>query len=273
MPTLQLHAVTPRQGLFWVGSAFRLYFGRPFAFTGLFVMFLLAMYLVTGILPLVGGAVSLVTMPLLSLGFMVAVRSALDGGAVHPGQFIEPLRGDGKRRRALLALCALHGAIGALVLLLWHIGFGEPVQRFMQQMSNSAVSQEEFLRAFLDEGVQGSYAALVVLWGVFVSAPFWYAAALVHWGGQSAAQAIFTSTLAVWRTKGAFALFLLGWVGVSLLFSFMSAIVLGLLGLAEAAVVAMFPAVVMFSTAFYVSLYFGFTDTFGAPERSDVSTL
>lgn len=273
MPTLQLHAVTPRQGLLWVGSAFRLYFSRPFAFTGLFVMFLLAMYLVTGILPLVGSAVSLVMMPLLSLGFMVAVRSALDGGPVHPGQFIEPLRSDGKRRRALLAVCALHGATGALVLLLWYSLFGEPVQRLMEQAGTSTTSQEEFLRAFLDAEVQGSYAALVVLWGVFVSAPFWYAAALVHWGGHGAAQAIFTSTLALWRTKGAFALYLLGWVGVSLLFSLMSAVVLGLLGLADAAVVAMFPAVVMFSTAFYVSLYFGFTDTFGAPERSGVSTL
>ena len=37
---------------------------------------------------------------MLSLGFMVATQSALRGGPVTPGQFVEPLLGDPQRARA-----------------------------------------------------------------------------------------------------------------------------------------------------------------------------
>jgi hypothetical protein len=270
MAALQLHAVTPGQGLLWVRSAFQLFFRRPFAFTGLFVMFMLAMLIATT-LPWIGGALALATMPLLSLGFMLAARSALEGGPVHPGQFIEPLRG--ARRRPLLLLCGVHAAAGVLVIVLWNTLLGEPVQRFWELVAAGNASQEDLANAYFEESLQWSLAALTLLWGLLISAPFWYAAALVHWGGQSVAQAVFSSTVALWRTKGAFALYLLGWVGVSLLFSLMSGVVLGLLGMREAAAAAALPAMLMFSTAFYVSLYFGFTDTFGAPDGADVSTL
>lgn len=263
MPALQLHAVTPGQGLLWVRSAFRLFFRRPFAFTGLFVMFLLAMMLATT-LPWIGGALALAMMPLLSLGFILATRSALDGGPVHPGQFAEPLRG--ARRRPLLLLCAVHAVAGVLVFVLWNALFGEPFQRFWELVAAGNASQDEIARAYLDESLQWSLAALTGLWGLLISAPFWHAGALVLWGGHSVAQAIFSSTVALWRSKGAFTLYLLGWAGVSLLFSLMSGVVLSLLGLREAAAAAALPAMLMFSTAFYVSLYFAFTDTFGTPE-------
>ena len=44
------------------------------------------------------------------------------------------------------------------------------------------------------------------LLGALLSVPFWHAPALVHWGGQGVAQALFSSTLALWRNKAAFAL-------------------------------------------------------------------
>ena len=53
------------------------------------------------------------TLPLLSLGFMVAGQSALLGGGVHPGQFFEPLRGSPQKRRALITLRQLLGEPGA----------------------------------------------------------------------------------------------------------------------------------------------------------------
>jgi len=205
-------------------------------------------------------------MPLLSLGFMLAARSALDGGPMHPGQFIEPLRGERTRRRAMLVLCGLHALAGLAVFTLWNVLYGEPFHRFAQLMAAGTASQEEVARAYLDERLQASLLALTVLWSLFVSAPFWHAPALVHWGGQSVAQALFSSLVAMWRTKGAFTLYFVGWAGVSLLFSLLSGVVLGLLGLLEAAAVAALPAMLMFSTAFYVSLYFAFTDTFGTPE-------
>ena len=51
-----------------------------------------------------------------------------------------------------------------------------------------------------------------------LSVPFWHAPALVYWQGQGVGQALFSSTLAVWRCKGAFLMYSLAWVGVIAIF-------------------------------------------------------
>ena len=51
-----------------------------------------------------------------------------------------------------------------------------------------------------------------------LSIPFWHAPALVHWQGQSVGQALFSSTLALWRCKGAFFAYSLAWTAVIVIF-------------------------------------------------------
>ena len=46
-----------------------------------------------------------------------------------------------------------------------------------------------------------------------LSVPFWHAPALVYWGAQGWAKSLFFSTVAIWRNKGAFAVYGLGWIG------------------------------------------------------------
>ena len=92
MPLL-LKPVPAARGARWMRDAFALYARRPLAFTMLFVTFLFAA-LVTSLLPYVGGVLQMMSLPLVSLGFMVASQSALLGGPVGASQFIEPLRGD-----------------------------------------------------------------------------------------------------------------------------------------------------------------------------------
>ena len=58
-------------------DAFRLFMRRPLPFAGMFVSFLVLALLVT-IVPVVGGVAMLMALPLLSLGFMLASRAALD---------------------------------------------------------------------------------------------------------------------------------------------------------------------------------------------------
>ena len=50
--------------------------------------------------------------------------------------------------------------------------------------------------------------------GTLLSIPYWFAPALVHWGGQGVGQSLFSSTLALWRNKGAFTTFMATWVAV-----------------------------------------------------------
>jgi len=106
-------------------------------------------------------------------------------------------------------------------------------------------------------------AIAVLVAGTLLTIPFWHAPALVHWGGQAVGQSLFSSTLAVWRAKGAFVVYILGWVGSVMLFALGSALLLGLLGQPQWAGLVGIPGGLVFSAVFYISLLFTFNDSFG----------
>ncbi len=260
--TLSLKSVQAARGTRWIGDAWRLFMRRPLAFTALFAVFLFGALLVS-LVPLLGGLMQMMALPLLSLGFMVASQSALLDGPVHPVQFIEPLRADPVRRRALLRLCVVYGVAAMAILLLCDSLSDNALGRLMALSAKGESAQAE-IDAVLDEPGLASTALLLVTLGSLLSVPFWHAPALVHWGGQSVGQALFSSTLAVWRSKGAFLTYALAWAGLVLGFAVLSSLLFGLLGLRQLASLAAVPAGLMFSTVFYVSLLFTFNDSFGA---------
>ena len=265
MPLI-LKPVTAARGPRWIGDAFRLYARRPLAFTALFAIFLFGSLLI-GQVPLLGGLVQMMSLPLLTLGFMVAGQSALQGGPVHPRQFIEPLRTDAARRRALLILCVAYG-VGALVILLLADAIsGNAWDRLQKLLARGEGAQAEIDALLAEPGVAVAVLLASVL-GSMLSVPFWHAPALVHWGGQGVQQALFSSTLALWRSKGAFLNFMLAWAGVLLFFGLITAIVFGLIGAPQLAGLIGVPAGLVFSTVFYISVLFTFNDSFGpaAPE-------
>ena len=106
-----------------------------------------------------------------------------------------------------------------------------------------------------------------------LSVPFWHAPALVHWGSQGALQALFSSTVALWRTRGAFTVYLLGWGAAMLAVAGLVALLGTLFGARQALGILTLPIGLVFSAAFYVSLWFSFADTFGAAgDSSDTRT-
>lgn len=265
----RLHDVPPRQGLRWVGNAFRCFFARPMALSSLFLAFLLAGLLLLAV-PLVGSVLLMAALPLLTLGYMIATRSALAGGPAHPGQLVLPLRRDAAepaRRRALLVLCGLYALATVLIVLLSDMVDGGRFDQLQVLLATGegkdAQAQIEALLA--DPRLRGG---LMLRFGLatLLSIPFWHAPALVWWGGQGVAQSLFSSTLAVWRTKGAFAIYALAWGGVVLLFGLMAGVLFSLLGARQLIGAAALPAGLMFTAVFYVSLYFSFVDTFGPPD-------
>ena len=261
MAALSLLKVPPQRGAAWVRDAFRLFGRRPLAFSGLFLVFLFGAMLVLFV-PLVGGVLQMMLLPLLSLGFMIGSRSAMDGGPVHPGQFVEPFSEAPKRRRALLWLCVLYGASAALLLWLCNVISDGSLARLQTLLAAGDTPREEIDALMAEPGVfLGTVVGL--LGATLLSVPFWHAPALVHWGAQSAGQALFSSTLAVWRCKGAFLVYALVWAGVISLFGLVTAVILGAFGAPQLAGLLALPAGLMFSTVFYVSLIYSFNDSFG----------
>lgn len=267
--TLLLKTVPAARGPRWIADALRLFARRPLAFTMMFAAFMFCA-LLSSLVPFVGGVLQMMALPLLSLGFMVASQSALLDGPVHPMQFIEPLRADPVRRKALLQLCLYYG-LGAVAILLLCDTLSDNAMGRLLALSAKGESAQAEIDAVLSEPGLGAVALLLVTLGTLLSVPFWHAPALVHWGGQSVGQALFSSTLAVWRSKGAFFTYALAWAGLVFAFAIVSSLLFGALGLRQLASLAAVPAGLMFSTVFYVSLLFTFNDSFGAASpESDI---
>lgn len=258
---LILKTVAPSRGAHWVRDGLRLYLKRPIAFTGLFVLFLFVALLVS-LVPRLGLLLQMMLVPLLSLGLMVASQSALLDGPVHPAQFIEPFRASRERARALALLCLLYGL--AVVGTLWLVDalFDNALGRLSDLMQKPGRTPAEVDAAMAGRPVAAAMLSVVVLITA-ITVPFWHAPALVHWGGQGAWQALFSSTIAVWRSRGAFLVYGLTWFAVGALFSLVTGLLFGLLGLGQVASMVTIVAGLFFTTLFYVSLVFSFNDSFG----------
>lgn len=262
---LSLKTVSPLQGARWVRDGFRLFGRHPLAFSALFAGFLLAM-LVSSLIPLVGPLALLAAVPLLSLGFMVAAESALHGGPIHVGQFFSPLRADPARRRALLVLCGLYAVAAVLIMVVADTvddGAFERLQRLLAQGGRN----KEVEALLAQPGFQGAMALRAVLI-TLLSVLFWHAPALVHWGGQGVAQALFSSTLAVWRCKGAFLVYTLTWTALIVVFGVVTSLLLSLLGQARLMGMVALPGGLILSTVFYVSLLFTYVESFGGTREA-----
>lgn len=256
-----LKAVGPARGAHWVRDGLRLYLKRPLAFTSLFAIFMFVA-LFSALLPFVGGLLQIMLVPLLSLGFMIASQSALLQGPVTPSQFIEPLRAAPAQRRALLVLCLGYGLSVAAMLWLADAVADGGFTRLFELMRQSPVPQAEIDALFAERGLAaGALFGTAAL--TLVTIPFWHAPALVHWAHQGAGQALFSSTLAVWRCRGAFVVYGLTWFGLMLAGAFVTTLLFGVLGLRQVGPMLVVPMGLFFSTLFYVSLIFTFNDSFG----------
>ena len=261
---LHLHTVAARGGLDWLRSAFAVFARRPLALTLMFVVFLVSSLLLLAV-PLLGTVVVMMALPLLSLGFMVATRSALQGGPVHPGLFIAPLRGEERTRQRLLQLCVIYGLITVMIIALADAVDGgrfERLQVLLATPERSGVENAELEALFADPRLSWG---MIVRFGLaaLLAIPFWHAPALVLWGDQGVGQSLFSSTLAVWRNRGAMFVYLAGWAGLIAAFGLAIGLLFGLLGTRQLVGVVAMPAMLMFTCVFYVSLYFTFTACFG----------
>jgi hypothetical protein len=261
---LRLQSVAAGHGALWVRRGFQVFLRRPLAFSAMLLAFFFASLLVSVLLPLAGSLLALMALPLLSLGFMIGTRSALGGGPVHPGQLIEPLRAPWPRRKRLLQLCALYGLLVLVIVLASNAMIGDAWERLAQlYTSKTPVAPDEARAVLGDPRLEGGLLLQALLLAL-LSVPFWHAPALVLWGEQDVAQSLFSSTVALWRTKAAFTVYALVWMALALSLTTLASLLFALLGMPQLAPAAAVPIAVMCMSAFYATLYFTFVDSFQA---------
>jgi hypothetical protein len=260
---MKLRLVPAHQGALWVRQGFAAFFKQPLAFSGMFAAFLFAIFLLS-LLPLIGSLLLLALLPLGTLGFMIGTQAALKGGVPVPRAFIEPLRGPRARTAAMLQLGLIYATATFAIIWLSDLVDGGALDQLMETLSGGNATPATIGTQLGDPRLE---AGLLLRFGLaaLLSVPFWHAPALVHWDAQSVAQSLFSSTVACWRNKAAFAVFGLCWGAVILAFALVANLVAALLGQPQLVALAAMPASLLFSTVFYASLFFTFADCFELP--------
>jgi hypothetical protein len=261
---MKLQLAAPRQGLVWVRQAFGVFARHPLGFAALFAACLFV-FLLLGLIPIVGTLVLLVLPPVGSLLFMIASRLALDGQKPMPTAIVEIFRAGRARWLSLLKLGIAYGASTFFVFWLAGVLDGGAVEAFFESLPDAKTTPESAAAHVGDPNVQLGLLLRLLFAGA-LSIPFWHAPALVYWGHQGWAKSLFFSSVAVWRNKGAFALYGLGWMALWLLLLAIVSVGVGLFGPQRFTLVAT-PLTLIFSTVFYASLWFTFAGCFAAADE------
>lgn len=264
---LHLQSVPPRNGLLWVRHGLKVLQRKPIALVGLFAVFLLVSSLLQ-LIPLLGQLVVLCALPLVSLAFMLASHQVLQSHTPTAAVFVQPLQLTRERRVAQLQLGLLYAVSTIAVMFLAHWLDGGALTRAIEQVASAGDKADpKAIEAAAGDPALTFGVSLRLLFTGLISIPFWHAPALIHWGGQGVLQALFSSSLGVWRNKGAFALSGLAWVGLTFGTVMVLTIVGLLIGLGNFLPYVLIPVGMALTTAFYCSMYFTFIDCFmfGAP--------
>ena len=261
---MKLQYVSATAGALWVRRGFQAFARQPLAFSGMFAAFLFLVFVLT-LLPVIGPLLLLALLPLGSLGFMIATRQSLAGRLPLPRAFVEPLLQGRQRVRAMLMLGVVYAIASVAIISLSEWADGGALESLMELLADGKATPDVVAERLADSRLQ---IGLLMRFGLagLLSVPFWHAPALVHWGAQGVAHSLFSSTVAMWRNKGAFTVFALAWLAVVLSFGVAANLVAAMLGQAQLVALLAMPASLLLSTVFYTSLYFSFADCFAADD-------
>jgi len=258
-PRIRLRSLPAVAGVLWIRRGFRTFWRRPLGFFGLY-LFVIACLFVSMLLPPVAMLVLIVLVPMLSLGFMVATEDVLNDLPLRPSVFWSPLMLAPAARRGLLSIGLIYVATSIALAFFANAIDGGEAQRWAEKLMTPRTDGQ--MPELPPLSSLGLAVMLLKSFGVaLVSIPLWHAPALVHWGRQGVAQAMFSSVVAIWRTRAAFAMFILGWVTLALGFLMLIVLLASAFG-AAAVSLAAFTGLVALTATFYVSIWFGFVDTF-----------
>jgi hypothetical protein len=256
---IRLRSLAPVTGLSWIRRGFHTFWRRPIGFVGLYLFVMLCL-IVSMMLPPALALVAITLLPLLSLGFMLATEDVLDDLPLRPTVFWTPLTMGAPARRALLTIGVLYVAASLILVFFADAIDGGEARRWMETLMTPR-TDGKMPEPPPISGLGTAVLLLKTFGMALVSIPLWHAPALVHWGRQGAAQAMFSSVVSIWRTRGAFSVFVLGWISVLFCVMLLISIGTALIGAVAMSLVAM-TCLVALTAAFYVSIWFCFVDTF-----------
>ena len=261
---MRLLRAEPGEGIAWIRRACQVFLRQPFGLAGLFSLCALVAFAVSWI-PVVGGALLPVLAPTGALVFMIATCRAAAGERPLPGALAALLGAGRPRLIELLKLGIAYLVASVIAMLIFMAIDGGATASWMETVAGSAApspaasAPAPATTPLPDARVLFSSLLRLVLLAL-LSVPFWHAPALVYWGRQSWAKSLFFSTMAIWRNRGAFVAYGLGWFGLSLVFAMVFSVLVALFGMPQSpslvAVLVFVTAISLYLTLMYTSLWF-----------------
>ena len=209
---MQVRRAAASEGWRWVTAGLKLLIGQPITIIGLTTLFVLALVLPT-IIPLVGGFAPLVLTPILSVGFMQAVRDAQAGERITPLMLFSGFKANkGTLIKPLLMLGAINCILTVAVLAASMLADGGTLFR----IATGATGTED--QTLPDSGMVYSAAVFGLLYAP-VQMAMWFAPIFVAWHGLHPVKSLFYSLVAVWRNRWPFMVYMLGWFSIAVAWS------------------------------------------------------
>ncbi len=267
---MRLSRVEPNAGIAWTREGWRTFARHPFGFTSLFAVLMTAALLLST-LGTLGAILVAVSLPLMSLVFMVATQAVVEGRVKHPLQALAAFKSiDAQRARALVLMCVAYAVAMTLVFSVSTMIDQGSWQRLLELLAapRTEATAAEIRQLMESENLHvGLWAR--ILGTLVLSTPFWHAPALVWWGHQGVMQSLFSSTLGLWRCKGAYVLYSLALLASSFVLMSIVGVALMLFSSGSMVRVAIAAMSMVMAVVFYASLWSSFVDTFGLRKPED----
>lgn len=253
---MKLRIVPARAGFDWMRRGVRTFWRQPLALSGLFLLFMGLMSLLT-LLPVLGAVLALTLLPAATLGLMAATQESEAGRFPMPWILLTGLRANRQGARGMASLGLMY-ALGFLgIMAASALCDGGDFARFY--LLGQAISEE----AAQSSGFVGAMWLSLALY-LPLSMMFWHAPALVHWHGVQPIKSLFFSLVACWRNWRAQLVYALSWLLLSVLslMGLVSVVHLFLDGSGQVLAQVSVPLMLMLMAMFFCSIFFSYQDSF-----------
>ncbi|MES2070242.1 MAG: BPSS1780 family membrane protein [Pseudomonadota bacterium] len=248
-----------KTGWLWVKEGFKLFLKQPAELLTLFFAYMF-LSMAIGILPVVGQFLPLMLVPVFAMSFMQACRQIEQGKRVYPNLLLVGFRSPAFLK--LLQLGVLYIVAVVLAIAFSSLVDGGAFWDFI--MGQKPIDSKDMRESSLFAGML--VAALAYLPAMMA---FWYAAPLIAWNKMSVGKAVFYSFFAVQGAGGAFTVYGLAWVVLSIVLpTLLSLLVAVIVGQAVVVVITVIPITIVLTVIMYSSFYPTYTDVFGRPDDS-----
>ena len=265
---MKIESIAPREGWQWVLKGFKLTAANPLPLCVVMLCFVVIV-MIPAVIPTIGGFIPFLMTPFLSLGLMSAFRAASSGDLPSPKALFEGAKLGRDTAKRLFQLGLINLGASLLILVITTLIDGGVLMGW----ATGAISMAD--PQLKDPRLLTSMPVFLLLL-IPLQAVLWYAPQFTAWHRAGVVQALFYSWIAVWRNKGAFALFALAWLAIFNLMMLFGALQSTLLtsilgkGLGATASTVVFSAVSLFvMTSTYASFWFTYQSLKSDEKQAD----